>query len=287
LKRENDREAHLTRNHIDIVRRFLRDVAEGRDRAGKVPGALLHLAAKALRGMPSTPLLSADDVVSELMLSVWQGRWSSLDWKQPGDAAFEARLRKSLRDIAVERTEGWGFRKSLREHVAGALQDGLPKGVRDMPASLCDGDRFSRRLVAEATAFVVAERPELAKDPTALTNLLVRLHGPHLVSLSPANDDREAYDVPDTRDAFAQIEAALDVTETARDLAEALQPHEAVVLQGRLAGRGLQELADELGCAVSTAFKREKKAVEKVGVVMRRRRVGADTLSQALDLVVT
>ena len=30
-----------------------------------------------------------------------------------------------------------------------------------------------------------------------------------------------------------------------------------------------------------------EKAVEKVGVVMRRRRVGADTLSQALDLVVT
>jgi DNA-directed RNA polymerase specialized sigma24 family protein len=271
---------------VEAMRRFIRACAAGRKVEGGIPAALEGYAAAALRRVPVSVLVTAEDVVAEFLLGVVQERWSSVTWDALSDDAFEARLRKSLRHIVVERSDGWLVRKSLREHVAAAMASGLPVAPRDLPASLCEKDRFCRLRVAEAAAWVAAQEPSLANDASRVTKVLVELFSLRLERLAAANDDREAYEQADPVDAFAQLEAALDVEATAEALAATLEPTEAVVLRGRLEGRGLQELADELGCAVSTVFKREKRAVAKAGVVVRRRRVGADTLTRAVTVLV-
>ncbi len=274
----------MNQTHTHHVRRFLRDCAEGRKVTGDVPPALYKRAGKALRRMPPTALVSDEDVVSELVMSIREGRWSKVDWETLTDAAFEQRLSRSLHHIVVESIDGWTHRKALLEHVSEAMAAGLPKAGGDMPHSLCEGDRFSRRLIAEAAAWVLAKKPELAGDATLVTQAILEISALRFVSPLPANDDCEAWEPVDTTDAFAQIEAALDAEGFVRELSELLTEREAFVLRGRLAGRGLQELADELGCVVSTTFNAEKKATGKVAELVRRRGVGADTLSLALDL---
>ncbi len=116
----------MTRTPFHHVRRFLRACAEGRQVPGEIPHALKAKAAKALRRRPTTALVSEDDLVSELLCVLCEGRWSGLDWDVATDADVEMRLLRLLRELAVEETDGWHFRKALREHVAGAMATGLP-----------------------------------------------------------------------------------------------------------------------------------------------------------------
>jgi hypothetical protein len=270
---------------IHHVRPFLRACAEGRTTLpGPIPEALRTRAAKALRRRPATALVTADDLVGELLRVLWEGRWSGLDWDALTDAALESRLMTLLRELAVESADGWSYRKALREHVAGAMVAGLPAAGRDMPATLCEGGRLSRARVAEAAAWIVSETPELAGDANRVTQALLGVLSVRFVPIEPANDDREALDPADPRDAYVQLEAALDVAGLVRRLCDLITPRELVVLRGRLAGRRLQTLADELGCAVSTAFKLEERASRKAAEVVRSLDVGPDTLLLALDL---
>ncbi len=266
------------------VRRFLRDCAEGRKNAGAIPPALSKRAAKALRRMPATALLTEEDVVAELILALREGRWSAVDWETLTDADLERRLSVTLRRLVVESCDGWGERKGIREHVAGAMEAGLPP-AGDLPHTLCDDDRFNGRRIAQAAAWFIARHPELADDAGAVTNQLRKAYGLHIEALAPANDDGEVWEPADASDPYAQIEAALDAEGFVRALSETLSNREAFVLRGRLGGRGLQSLADELGCAVSTAFNLEKKAAAKVAGLVHGRGADADTVALALDLV--
>jgi len=266
------------------VRRFLRDCAEGRKNAGATPPALSKRAAKALRRMPATALLTEEDVVAELVLALRGGRWSAVDWETLTDADLERRLSVTLCRLVVESCDGWTERKSLHEHLAGAMKAGLPP-AGDLPHALCDDDRFNGRRIAQAAAWFIARDPGLAGDVGAVTNQLRKAYGLRIEALAPANDDGETWEPADTIDPYAQIEAALDAEGFVRALSETLSAREAFVLRGRLGGHGLQSLADELGCAVSTVFNLEKKAAAKVAGLVHSRGVGEDTVALALDLV--
>jgi hypothetical protein len=273
----------LTETQSHDVRRFLRACAEHRQVPGDIPPVLFKRAAQALGRLPTTALATPDDLVSELLASVCDGRWSSVNWSTLTDGDFEARLMKSLRDLAVENTDGWSFRKGLREHVAAAMVSGLPP-VGDLPGTLFENGRFSRRLIAEAAAWVVAVKPDLEGDASGVTNALLDDAALRIVPLAPANNDRETWEPASSVDASAQIESALDARRLVLDLQRLLTEREMKVLQGRFAGRRLQSLADEFECAVGTVHNAQQKAFEKVSKLARRRGVGLDTMSLALDL---
>jgi hypothetical protein len=178
----------LTETQWHDVRRFLRACAENRQVPGDIPPALHKRAALALGRLPAGALTSPDDLVSELLASLCEGRWSSVVWNTLSDVDLERRLMKSLRDVAVEQTDGWSFRKSLREHVCAAMTAGLP-AAGDLPGTLCENGRFSRRRIAEAAAWVVARKPDLEGDAGGVTHAL--LDDAALRANVPGADGRE------------------------------------------------------------------------------------------------
>jgi hypothetical protein len=269
---------------LGVVRSFVRGHSEGRKVPGGIPAALKGYARTAMRGVRTSVLVSVDDVVAEFLLKLCSGAWRDVCWEALSDGAFEARLRKSLRDVVVEQTEGWSARKALREIVAVVMANGLPPAPASLPGSLCSGDRYASERVGLAAAWVVALRVCEA-HPSTVTETLFRLFAPAFRSLTAANDDAEPFVVPDARDPFGEVSLSLDARRAVPLLTAAIPADQRRVLSARMRGERLRVIAEREGCCVAAAHNRVKEACEGTAEVAERHDLEPWVVLRALELI--
>jgi hypothetical protein len=269
---------------LGVVRSFVRGHAEGRKVPGGIPAALKGYARAAMRGVRTSVLVSADDVVAEFLLKLCSGAWRDVCWDALSDGAFEARLRKSMRDVVVEQTEGWTARKALREMVAAVMASGLPPAPPSPPGSLCSGERYSSERVGLAAAWLLGLRVTEA-DPSSVTETLLRLYAPAFQSLTAANDDTEPFVVPDGRDPFEEVSTALDAPLAARLFVETLASEKLRVLVARMRGEPLRVIAEREACCIAAVHHRATEASADVRDLAEEHGFDAGVVLRALELV--
>lgn len=240
---------------------FLTAMSEGRCATSKLPSWLLTAATSVLRGLPGT--LQPDDVVQAFLESVFVDgakRRARVPWHLHSDAAALALVRRRMRQLACEMTDGWNYRRALRSHVDAALKTGLPDAPAELPFSICDSDRLSRPLIASAAAWMVVEQ-HACRTTRELTQKLKELYS--LQPMLAANDEPlEAADL-DAEAPDDQVEAQF----LASTIGHVLGP-DALLFGLRLGDHKLQALSDATGHAVTTVHERTTKAFRRVQQVL-------------------
>lgn len=263
---------------------MVRLVACGAGGGAEVPRVLYRYAAAALRnaGGGRAPEAGAEfDLVQDLFIKLWTRRRAHgtaallAEWAPMDPRAFAAYVKRSLRNLAVERNPVWDRQRGLRDAIAGALEAGLPRGA-DWPAALEKSGRYARSLVAQACAAAVASGTAPEVKPLT-TRLMAEF----------------AFDSPYDRD--VDVDACASTSSDALQLLASRTAGDAVVTaflaeagpEGRellqLRRLGFKEMARRLGVALATAHGRFVRCEAQLKAIAER--VGADreALAEAVE----
>lgn len=250
------------------LRQFLASISEGTSWRGRRPAALADIARGVLRRLRQPS--GADDVedlVSEYVARLIEEkarRRSGIDWRQATDAEARRLVARRCKQIALEQRPGWSAYRSLREHVATAMERGLPEAPGHWPGTLLEGDRYSLKLVAAAAAHVLATNPQLEGNAGGIATVLSRNYCPQL----SATD--EPLDVGDDQDWLLDVSDRLDGVRVAGELQRELGPELSRTWARRLNGWGFEKLAGESHVALATAFARCRRAEREASAALVR-----------------
>lgn len=236
---------------------FLVAMSEGQNIKGALPSWLLREASKVVYRFQDTVL--PEDVVQaflESLVAEGKNNRARVPWHLHSDAAAMGLVRRRMRQLACELGDNWNFERALRNHVRGALDDGLPPPPNEPPFTVCDGGRLSRVLVAQAGAWLVAREHVAANLRDVTRALKVRYHFQTAVSDSEDETVESTASAIDDELPDEQAEAR----ELAGWLVHELGPEMATVLGLRLADHKLATVGNELGIAMTTVHDKERKA---------------------------
>lgn len=256
--------------------------AEGSAQA-QVPRVLYRYAAAALRnaGGGRVPEAGAEfDLVQDFFIKLWTRRRalgaSTLlaEWEPMDPRAFAAYVKRSLRNLAIERNPVWDRQRGLRDAIKGALEAGLPaRGT--WPSALEKNGRYARGLVAQACAAAVAAGA--APEVKALTSRLMA-----------------EFDFDSPYDRSVDVDACASTSADALQLLAARTAGEAVVTaflaevgpEGRellqLRKLGFKEMARRLGVALATAHGRFVRCEAQLKAIAERMGADREALAEAV-----
>lgn len=200
--------------------------------------------------------MSAEDLVSELTVRLLERAGRGDPALGAGVRNVRAVLRHRLRQIASEHAPSRSMLKELGVHVREVLKGGLPPPA-PRPDALESQGRLQRDKVRQAIGWAIAVEDAPA-DPRGLTRWLAREYS--LLS------------EPLPLEALATVGRAdpgVGALRLARRLAARLGHEETEVLQLKLAGAPLREIAGRLSCSVSTACARMQQLQEEIAQEVR------------------
>jgi DNA-directed RNA polymerase specialized sigma24 family protein len=255
---------------------------------GEPPRVMYRLAASALRnaGGGRIPEAGAEfDLVQDFFIKVWTRRRREgstalvTEWEQMAPAVFSAYVKRSLRNLAVERNPVWNRQRGLRDAIEGALEAGLPAATA-WPEALEKNGRYARALVARACAAAIAEGTAAEVKP--LTTRLMAAFS-FTSPIDPSVDVEAA--VSTSADALEQLAARTAGEAVVTAFLAEVGPEGRELL--RLRRLGFKEMARHLGVALATAHARFVRCEARLKEIAAR--VGADreALEQAVEALAT
>lgn len=250
-----------------------------------VPKALYRMAWAALRdvGGGRVPEAGAErELVQELLVNLLTRRQEKgaamvREWEAMAPGAFAVYVKRSLRNLAVERNPTWNARRGLRDQVKAVLAAGVP-AAGEFPATLEVNGRFERKLVAAACAAAVATGT--APEVKALTSRLASVFLAGDVVAAEAEVEALAGETPDASEVLAAQRAGEAIVETF--LAEEGEAGRKVLA---LRKYGFKEMAKRLGTALATAHARFVRVEQRLKCIAER--VGGDraAVERALEVL--
>jgi hypothetical protein len=270
---------------FDELSSFFVSLCAGRP-ARSIPAELVRIARRARESVGGAAAhLEDTDLAQELLTKLLEratrtGQGAAADLVALDGRALRTALFVRARQLAMATSSTSRLRRALALQVEAVLAElaERPHHALAPPASLFDGARLCRRKVREAVAWRLRESG--ARPPRQLTSLLAADYLPGCVVL------REELELPDES---ADPEAALLGRRTARALAERLpatcDPKALGALLARLRGQGYQQLADESGVSLATAFARVERARSALRTLARELGASDDIVGQTLELL--
>jgi len=249
-----------------------------------LPKVLYRMAYGAVRnaGGGRIPADGADqDLVQEFLMKqlarrkAMGGAVLAREWAAMAPKAFEAYVRTSLKNLAVESNPAWNLQRALRDVVAAALVDGLPDAA-GMPSSLEKEGRYVRALVARACAELVAMGT--AENVKALTGALMASYG-------AANEVDFAKDVTACASSAARVDDLVANHAAGTAIAEKFlaEQGESGRMMLKLRVKGFKEMARKMGMALSTAHARYERVQARLKVIAEEFDGDHDAVEMAVD----
>lgn len=237
---------------------------------------LVRASETALRGVgaPASTRADAEDLVQDFLHGVLSGRSAAADWAALPPEACEKKLRRSLRNLAIDALPAWRELKALRELIRAVLESPLPAAA-PRPHSLFRGGRLHRPSVADACAWILTDSMA-PRDARALAAALARewLVTPAAAQLIDSVTGSHAGGHDD-------VQRAADARAFLRSTSK-LPASELAVLRAARAPT-LTEGARRLGVALSTFADRLKRATRTLGDAVRRLKLEPDAALDGLD----
>lgn len=252
----------------------------------ELPRVLYRYAASALRnaGGGRVPEVGAErDLVQDFFIKLWARRRAVggaalvAEWEAMPPATFAAYVKKSLRNLAVERNPVWDRQRGLRDVVAAVLAGPVPAAV-GWPASLERNGRLVRGLVAEACAMALATGT--SRDVKALTSRLMT----EFAFANPVDAEADVEASPSDEPSIAEVLAtrsAGDAVVTAFLAEEGEAGRELL----RLRKLGFKAMASRLGLALATAHARFVRVETRLKAIAERLGADRDAVARAVEVL--
>lgn len=240
---------------------YLTALAEGR-KLTEIPAWLKAEARAVARRYDGQ--LQPEDIVQaffESILIEGARNRARVPWRDLTEAQAVAMVRRRMGQLACEQAEGWNDYRSVRAHVAGVLEIGLPPPPDARPATILQADRLSRKQVALAAAWLVA-REHVPAEVRALTAALRKIY--LLQWATPSDDAFER--MPD---AGLLADDDVEVDELVRDVLDQVGADDTRLVMRRLHDIGLKALGQEMGLSTTTTFEKARKAELRVALAFR------------------
>ena len=263
------------------IRLFLAAPTTTRPPAGLIR-TLEQLAERASRGTGVGRVFDASDVAAELLQRRYEGDMAGTDWTTLDDSAAKGVLLRRLRQLAVERSEGWNGYRALRSLVARAVESGLAESPEPPPSTLYVGDRLCADRVAAAAAWHAHSGGCPRDDINGLTRTMARIYLPSFVAQTEANEDSEP-DPEGCRTGFAEaVEDRLDAQRLLRELSQIDAPGLTLV-QRRTRGETFTALAREQGVGLATVHGRVASFHTRMTEVVRAKGYSRGAVAACFD----
>jgi hypothetical protein len=248
---------------------------------------LRHLARSALRKAHQRMVEeSVDDLVQGLtadLLSRGQSRGGGLaagiqDLMALDDKGLRAAVLTRLSQVLSEQSPRRHLIKQLREHVTEAFKgnDASSSGRLERPDSLLEGERFSAKKIAAATAWALAQAEAPERTPAAVANWLAahwQLGEPPPAELEAPEPERPDFTVRRRRDGGTwakRLEAEMD-------------PRALDVLLRRYCDHDFQRIADERKEGLATVHKRYIEGLAQIHLIFENISPTLGTAQHALE----
>ncbi len=266
------------------ARRWLEAYVAGRKPEAADAGVMLELAQRKCR-RARQPEKMADELVVVLAgdLAAQAGRKGRAMLIKTDRELVRAVMNR-MGQLYADMLPNRGEIRWISERVAQALER-LPPAPAAMPVTITEDGELSKRLVAEAAAYLVTHE-QMPKEAGRIATVLWQRYGIGEGGVLQGEDGEELFSAGSSgSDPNRRVEQRLTAAMLCDELLDRLTGNEALVLALTYGGKTRREITDAHGISVGTVQNRLDAALEKVRAFVDEHDLGHGTGGQLIFAV--